>query len=423
MGVYMEVSRPLGSAGSQSPVAISCTNSSALQCTDILQYLGVLAGGPAKPAGAVNLTFGQTSYRDAAAYAQSTYKLTDQFKLTGGLRYTSDEESNDNLQRTYVFTSPAPFALPTVPVAVCTNILTVANGCRSHYSESSHAPTWLVDLDYTPTTDMLAYAKYARGYRSGVIAPNVTFPYNYVQPEKVDAYEIGMKSDFAGAVRGTFNVAGFYNDFTNQQLELGFDAAPGSPASPTSAPVNAGKSRIYGVEVNTTITPFESFQLEGDYTYLNTKIQQIKKFPTPVGSLYVVDGQQVVGDPLALSPKNKYRLTGTYTLPLGDNIGKVSVGASFIHTDSMVSNYGDRDSGFAAIKGAGILPATDLVNLSLDWNSIVGKPVDLMLFATNVTNKEYYTYISGIGVSTGFETGQLGLPRMYGARVRVRFGK
>ncbi len=422
-GIYMEVSRPLGSAGSQSPVAISCTNSSALQCTDILQYLGVLAGGPAKPAGAVNLTSGQTSYRDAAGYAQSTYKLTDQFKLTGGLRYTTDEETNDNLQRTYVFTSPAPFALPTVPVAVCTNILTVANGCRSHYSESSHAPTWLIDLDYTPTPDMLAYAKYARGYRSGVIAPNVTFPYNYVQPEKVDAYEIGMKSDFAGAVRGTFNVAGFYNNFTNQQLELGFDAAPGSPASPTSAPVNAGKSRIYGVEVNTTITPFESFQLEGDYTYLNTRIQQIKKFPTPVGSLYVVDGQQVVGDPLALSPKNKYRLTGTYTLPLGDNIGKVSVGASFIHTDSMVSNYGDRDSGFVAIKGAGILPATDLVNLSLDWNSIVGKPVDLMLFATNVTNKEYYTFISGIGVSTGFETGQLGLPRMYGARVRVRFGK
>jgi iron complex outermembrane receptor protein len=421
-GAYFEISQPLGVAGSQSPVAISCTNSSALQCTDILQYLGVLAGGPARPAGAVNLTTGETRYRDAAAYAQSTYKLTDQFKLTGGLRFTSDEETNDNLQRTYVFTSPAPFALPTVPFAVCTNVLTNANGCRSHYSESSHAPTWLIDLDYTPTNDILAYAKYARGYRSGVIAPNVTAPYNYVQPEKVDAYEIGMKSSFASAVRGTFNVAGFYNDFSNQQLELGFDAAPGSPASPTSAPVNAGKSRIYGVEVNTTITPFESFQLEGDYTYLNTRIQQIKTFPTPVGSLYVVDGQQKVGDPLALSPKNKYRLTGTYTLPLGDNIGKISVGASFIHTDSMVVNYGDRDSHFPAIAAAGILPPTDLVNLSLDWNSIVGKPVDLMLFATNVTNKAYYTFIPGIGLSTGFETAQLGLPRMYGLRLRVRFG-
>jgi iron complex outermembrane receptor protein len=232
-----------------------------------------------------------------------------------------------------------------------------------------------------------------------------------------------MKSSFASAVRGTFNVAGFYNDFTNQQLELGFDAAPGSPASPTSAPVNAGKSRIYGVEVNTSITPFESLRLEGDWTYLNTQIQQIRTFPTPVGSLYVIDGQQKVGDPLALSPKNKYRITGTYTLPLGDEIGKVAVAASFIHTDSMIATYGDRYSPFPTIAGAGTLPATDLVNLSLDWNSIVGKPFDLMLFATNVTNKEYYTFVSGVGVSTGFETAQLGQPRMYGLRLRVRFGK
>jgi iron complex outermembrane receptor protein len=99
------------------------------------------------------------------------------------------------------------------------------------------------------------------------------------------------------------------------------------------------------------------------------------------------------------------------------------VGASFIHTDSMVVNYGDRNSNFPTIAAAGVLPPTDLVNLNLDWNSIVGKPVDLMLFATNVTNKEYYTFISGIGLSTGFETAQLGLPRMYGLRLRVRFGK
>ena len=31
--------------------------------------------------------------------------------------------------------------------------------------------------------------------------------------------------------------------------ELGFDAAPGAPVAPTAAPVNAGKSRIWGIEV------------------------------------------------------------------------------------------------------------------------------------------------------------------------------
>jgi len=421
-GAYIDASRPIGDVGSQSPVLIPCTNSSALQCTDILQYLGVLAGGPATPAGAVNLTTGQTSYRDFGVYAQSTYKLNDLFKLTGGLRYTTDEESNDNLQRTYIFLSPAPFALPTVPLAICTNFLTIANGCRSHYSLGTNAPTWMVDLDYTPTQNILGYAKYARGYRAGTIAPNVTAPYTYVQPEKVDSYELGLKTSFASVVRGTFNVAAFYNDFSNQQLQLGFDAAPGSPASPTAAPINAGKSRIYGLEVEASITPFQGFRLDAAYTYLDTSIQEIQSFPTPQGGIYVIDGAYRVGDPLPLSPKNKYTITGTYTLPLGDNVGKVSAGATFTHTDPMVVNYGDRNSPYPAIQALGTVAATDLLNVNIDWNSIAGRPIDLMLFASNLTNKQYYTFISGIGVAVGMETAQLGQPRMYGLRLRYHFG-
>jgi iron complex outermembrane receptor protein len=88
----------------------------------------------------------------------------------------------------------------------------------------------------------------------------------------------------------------------------------------------------------------------------------------------------------------------------------------------MVVTYGDRNSPFAAIRGLGTLPATGLLNLNMDWNSIAGTPVDLMLFATNVTNKEYNTFVPGIGFSTGFETAQLGQPRMYGMRLRMRFG-
>ena len=45
-----------------------------------------------------------------------------------------------------------------------------------------------------------------------------------------------------------------------------------------------------------------------------------------------------------------------------------------------------------------------------------------MFFATNVTDKQYFTYIPGIGIATGFETAQLGQPRMYGARIRLHFG-
>jgi iron complex outermembrane receptor protein len=74
-------------------------------------------------------------------------------------------------------------------------------------------------------------------------------------------------------------------------------------------------------------------------------------------------------------------------------------------------------------KDYGYVPSTDLLNLNLNWNAIAGGPVDVALFATNVTGKEYYSYIPGLGAGSGAEFGVLGEPRMYGARIKVHFGK
>ncbi len=418
-GAYLEYSHPLDIVGSQSPVVLSCTDSGALHCTDILGFLSSLAGGPSH-SGAVDITNGRTTFRDVGLYTQATFKLTDQLKLTAGDRYTWDREMNDTLLETVIFNQASPFAPGTIPFTLCTISLSIPNGCNSHYEMRSQAPTWVVDLEYTPISDVMTYIKYSRGYRAGTIAPNVTFPYNIVRPEKVDTYEMGAKTGFAEPIHGTFNIAGFYNDLTDQQLQLGFDAAPGAAVSPTAAPVNAGKSRIWGVEIESSIAPFEGFTLEAAYTYLNTRIEQIDNFPTPSGALFVIDGAQRVGDPLALTPINKYTLTATYNLPLSQSLGRISLGATFTHTDRELSNYSDRN--VPALAGLEFLPSTDLLNLNLNWMSIAGKPIDVALFATNVTDKQYYTYIPGIAVGTGFETAQLGLPRMYGARIRLHFG-
>ena len=69
-----------------------------------------------------------------------------------------------------------------------------------------------------------------------------------------------------------------------------------------------------------------------------------------------------------------------------------------------------------------MLPSSSLLNLNLNWDKAFGSPIDLAVFATNVTNRIYPVNIGGTYGGFGFDGYLYGQPRMYGARVRVRFG-
>jgi len=423
-GAYYELSQPLAASGSISNQLLACSNISAGQCTDLY---GEAFGGI--PVGALNFTSARTSFRDVGVYAQANYAITSTLKLTGGARYTWDREDISAVRYFENFNTG-------VAVKSCTNPLQ-SPSCREFLEQKSNKPTWLIDLDYKPTDDILAYVKYARGYRAGGVAPNAPAGFQSFGPEKVDSFEGGIKTSFRGALHGTFNVSGFYNDFSNQQLQLGFNTNPNfggpgipAPVSPTTAIVNAGKSRIWGIELESTITPFAGFTIDAGYTYLNATIRKIRSFGTSPTSdgLYVPSQAEIPsGTPLVLSPKNKVSVTATYTLSLDRSIGRISIGATFTRTDKMFTDYVYLDPAAVALFGGhnyDTVAATNLLNLNLNWRGIAGTPIDLSLFATNVTQKHYHTFIAGLGGLTGFgsEFASLGEPRMFGMRLRYRFG-
>jgi iron complex outermembrane receptor protein len=302
--------------------------------------------------------------------------------------------------------------------------------------ESSSAPTWLLGLDYTPVEDLLVYGKYARGYRAGGIFSNAPEDHRTFQPEKVDDFELGLKSSFHGPVRGTFDVDVFYNNFTDQQIQFGFEpsvnpiAGAPAPVSPTTAIINAGKSRIYGAEVDASLNPFpESAALQGlrfeiNYTYLRTEIVQIAPISTTDPNYTPATSSTTPGSPLVLSPRNKYFLSGEYTLPISSNVGRITLGAGFVHTDKQLSTYDYQNPAIVVALGGnfGTLPPSNLLNLNASWESILATTFDLSFFATNVTQDHYYLFVPGLD-SAGNEFAVLGEPRMFGVRLRYRFGK
>lgn len=411
-GGYLEISEPNGLSGNQNPSVLACIDPDNFEC----------------PASRSTITRAalKTSYRTLAGYGQATYKLTDTVKLTAGLRYTWDRVRSHALKHTIAF------PVDNGPEVFCADASTgpVPGGnlpgyglgrlndtCERNDRKSTKAPTWLLGVDYTPVDDVLIYTKWARGYRQGGTAPLSADGYNTYDAEKVDSYEVGAKTSWRGMVPGTFNIAAFYNNFSNQQLQVGFQRSAGSPPPslpPTVGVINVGKSRIYGTEVEASLEPFQGLRLDGSYAYINTKLQEVVPIALNPDSLYNRVNLPTPGNRLPFTPKHKAAVTASYTLPLSNEVGKISIGATVTTQSNTTIIYTPN----------GVIPGYTLVNLNLNWSELLGAPIDAALFVTNLTKKKFYTHVNdqgGIG-QMGFTSYYLGEPRMFGARVKVRFG-
>jgi iron complex outermembrane receptor protein len=206
----------------------------------------------------------------------------------------------------------------------------------------------------------------------------------------------------------------FYNDLTNQQLQAGFQSSTDLSVPFTTGILNAGKSRMWGVEVDASLSPVDILRLDANYAYLNTKLQSASPAVAPAGSPYdLISYTSIVGQPLPFTPKHKLSLTATLSLPIPENLGKLSIGANYIYS----SSYQTSSNALGQSVGK-----SNIVNLNLNWNSVGGLPFDLTAFATNVTNEQYATFVIGTYDLLGFESRTLGEPSMYGVRLKWRFG-
>jgi iron complex outermembrane receptor protein len=403
-GGYLERSGPLGDVtGTRGANFLSCSNYQTFQCSGF---------------GIVNNDIATIHFSDTAVFAQATYAIFDKLKITAGGRYTSDTTTSKFGQTNYGAPGewPATFGSPT-GVACASNLQneSVATGCLQNYRQNSHAPTYMADLDYTPIEDLMIYGKYSRGYRQGGVATFVADGFHLYAPEYVNAFEIGEKTTFSGAVPGIFNVAAFYNDFSDQQLLAAFTG--GVKAVPSSGIVNAGKSHIYGAEMESAITPWKPLSVGVSYTYLVTKLVSTSPIAlSPTSNYTTVEFPSVVGGSLPFSPKNKLSANASYKLPVPADLGNVSLGAIFTYTSGVL---------VSAATPVGYLPPYGLLNTNLTWNSIGSSTVDAELFASNITDRLYYTNVTpGLYNSPfGLESRFVGAPRMYGVRLRVRFGR
>src|SRR3546814_14823427 len=96
----------------------------------------------------------------------------------------------------------------------------------------------MIEMDYKPVRDVMAYAKYVRGYRRGSVNMAAPTAFDTFQPEHVNTYEIGAKTTFHGAVPIRFNVPAFANQLTDMPRQTGVVAF-----APTTTIFNSAKAK------------------------------------------------------------------------------------------------------------------------------------------------------------------------------------
>jgi len=244
-----------------------------------------------------------------AAFAEGDYYVTPKFALIAGGRLTREEKTAKTATfvpstagslcnyalTTCNFNFPGP-AFPGVP----------GNGRWDHFTPKLGA-------NYQPEENILIYANWTRGLRSGGFNArnsSVVIPPGPYDPELQDAFELGFKSDWLEH-RLRINGAAFYDQLKNLQREV-------TETDPVVGFVqvtrNTADATIKGLEAELEGVVGEGLVLNANVGYLEGRYDKI---------FYDLDGGGIGASDLALAiprlTKWSYNFGATYARGLGND--------------------------------------------------------------------------------------------------------
>jgi len=222
------------------------------------------AGAFGQPCAPGNIVY-QSSASDITLDQQniSAFGQTD-FKIVGGLRAIAgvrvQYEKGTNAGTRIAPIQPGDTVFPNNPPN------------SGSFSASDTAVTGKAGLQYEFNRNLQTYATYTRGYKGlgfeMEIGGNLAAQ-SAVQPEHVNAYEIGAKGRTADGSL-SFAAAFFRSDYTNLQVQANrSDPVTGVVQFVTT---NAGSSRSQGVELEATLRPSRNLSVNMGVTYARSRI-------------------------------------------------------------------------------------------------------------------------------------------------------
>ncbi|MDP3737514.1 MAG: TonB-dependent receptor [Hyphomonadaceae bacterium] len=330
----------------------------------------VTLGAPAS-----NITLEDRKTISMAAYIDGSFDITDQLSVLAGFRHSEDRKK--------VYTS------------------TEARALLSALEKKFASDTYRVGLMYDWTPDFMTYANVATGFRAGGFNPYnaLLTPANQpFDPEESTSYEVGSRMQFFDG-RLTFNPTVFYVDWDKIQVQSVriIDVNTGAGAVVLQ---NAGTARSKGAELEWSGEVTDDFRLFGSIAYLDIKYLD-------VGS---AQGITLATKPQR-APELTYSVGAAHTFTLGDG-GRIVSSLNYGFQDDQFSTPTDSDKL--------LLPSYALLSARIEF-TIPDEHLSIALFATNLTDEEYYVggvnYYSNVGAAHY----DVGRPREIGVTAQFKY--
>lgn len=300
-----------------------------------------------------------------AIFGQATLDVSDNLSLTGGLRFT--DESKD-----FNGANLAPFP--------------PFNGFTRMDSADFENVSYTIGADYRFNDNVLGYAKYSTGFKSGGWSPDAfssTAVFLPVDEETLDSFEVGLKSDLTDSLR--LNAAAFFNQYEGLQIGA---TVPGLGFTR----FNVDETEISGIELEAVWQITDNFQINGNAGFLDAEYTSLTGDQArglsnngagcPAGTDPSVDAEAIacaLGLELKNAPEYKATIGALYTAPFHN-------GELIISGD--VSMEDDTWSLVANSPAHALIDFDAIANARIKYQDDRGWSV--AVFGRNITDEEYY---------------------------------
>lgn len=299
-----------------------------------------------------------------AVFGSMSYPITDRFSVNGGMRYTSDNETEEGTR----------------------------NGEVQDPTDNEFDNTdYKIGVEYDFAEEYMLWADFSTGFRAGKQSNN---------PEYLDAYQIGSKNRFFDNAL-QLNISAFYYDYQNYQAEKTLTYEDGTFEMGAAV----GDAVIYGVDIQTNYILTKKDRIDLGVSYLKGQYDNV------VVTYDYADPEYYDGMDKPRAPR--WTINGTYehTFYLVDGGTLKASWTTRFESKSKVSFAVDPQYGLD--ERVNIMEAHTMSNATLTYGAPSGK-WSLSGYVKNIENFAYKEQLMGSAMSVG-------APRTYALQLSITY--